>query len=113
MKKETGSSLRSWFAQKSMKRFLYHVPAKNGLALHVLQAELADVKAAEPGVLLWVRRVVPGVQFVTTEQNGFDHVAAFSDLSLHAQLLLDKSNHRIKKKNNCIKSHNELVSKND
>lgn len=72
--------------------FFYHVSAQDGLALHVLQAELADVQASEPGVLLGVRRVVPGVQLVSTEQNVFDHVIAFSDLSLHAQLLLNKSN---------------------
>lgn len=67
---------------------VYHVPAQNGLALHVLEAELADVEAAQAGVLLRVGRVVPGVQLVAAEHDGLDHVAALRDLALQAQLLL-------------------------
>ena len=66
----------------------HHVSPEDGLALHVLEAELADVQAAEPGVLLGVGRVVPGVQLVAPEQDGLDHVAALRDLTLDAELLL-------------------------
>lgn len=62
--------------------------SQNGLALHVLEAELADVEASQAGVLLGVGRVVPGVQLVAAEQDGLDHVAALRDLALDPQPLL-------------------------
>ena len=66
----------------------HHVSSEDGLALHVLETELADVQPSEPGVLLGVGRVVPGVQLVASEQDGLDHVAALRDLTLDAELLL-------------------------
>lgn len=66
----------------------YHVPAQNGLALHILQAKLAHVEPPQAGVFLWVRRVVPSVQLVATKHNGLYHVAAFRHLSGETKLLL-------------------------
>lgn len=68
--------------------------SENGLALHVLQTELADVEAAEARVLLGVRGVVPGVQLVAAKQDGLDHVAALGDLTLDTQLLLQEGSTR-------------------
>ena len=68
----------------------HHVSPEDGLALHVLKAELADVEATQAGVLLGVGRVVPGVQLVPAKQDGLDHVAALGDLALDTQLLLDR-----------------------
>ena len=68
----------------------HHVSPEDGLALHVLEAELADVETAQAGVLLGVGRVVPGVQLVAAKQDGLDHVAALGDLALDTQLLLDR-----------------------
>lgn len=65
---------------------------KNSLALHVLEAELADVKSAQACVFLRIRRVVPGVQLVAAKQNGLNHVAALGYLTLNAQLLLPEEN---------------------
>lgn len=61
---------------------------KNSLTLHVFEAELADVQAAQTCVFLRIGGVVPRVQLVTTEQNSLDHIAALSDLSLDTELLL-------------------------
>lgn len=63
---------------------------ENGLALHVLEAEFADVEATQTCVLLRIGRVVPGVQLVAAEQDGLDHVAALGDLTLDTQLLLQE-----------------------
>lgn len=60
----------------------HHVASQNSLTLHVFEAELADVKAAQTGVLFRVGGVVPGVQLVAAKQNCLDHVAALSDLAL-------------------------------
>lgn len=68
----------------------HHVSPENGLALHVLEAELADVEAAQTCVFLRIGGVVPGVQLVAAKQNGLDHVAALSDLTLDAELLLQE-----------------------
>lgn len=62
--------------------------AEDRLALHVLEAELADVQSAQASVFLGIRRVVPGVQLVAAKQNGLNHVAALGYLTLNAQLLL-------------------------
>lgn len=70
----------------------YHVSSQNGLALHVLEAELADVEASQAGVLLGVGRVVPGVQLVAAKHDGLDHVAALRHLAL--QLLLHQAENR-------------------
>lgn len=64
------------------------MPPENSLALHVLEAELADVQATKTRVLLWIGGVVPGVQLIATKQNGLDHVAAFRDLTLDTKLFL-------------------------
>lgn len=64
--------------------------AEDRLALHVLEAELADVQSAQAGVFLRIRRVVPGVQLVAAKQNGLNHVAALGYLTLNAQLLLQE-----------------------
>lgn len=66
----------------------HHVSPEDGLALHVLEAELTDVEAPQAGILLRIGWVVPGVQFVPAEQDGLDHVAALCDLTLDTQLLL-------------------------
>lgn len=66
----------------------HHVASQNSLALHVFEAELADVKAAQTGVLFRVGGVVPGVQLVTAKQDCLDHVAALGDLALDTELLL-------------------------
>lgn len=63
---------------------------ENSLALHVLEAELADVQAAKTCIFLWIGGVVPGVQLIPTKQNGLDHVAAFRDLTLDAELFLQE-----------------------
>lgn len=63
---------------------------EDGLALHVFEAELAHVEAAEASILLRVRRVVPRVELVTTEHDGFDHVAALRHLTLETQFLLER-----------------------
>lgn len=62
--------------------------AENSLALHVLEAELADVQSTQASVFLRIRRVIPGVQLVAAKQNGLNHVAALGYLTLDAQLLL-------------------------
>lgn len=64
------------------------MPPQNRLALHVLEAELADVQSAQASVFLRVGRVVPGVQLVAAKQNGLNHVAALGYLTLNAQLFL-------------------------
>lgn len=68
----------------------HHVSPENGLALHVLEAELADVEAAQTCVFLRIGGVVPGVELVAAKQNGLDHVAALCDLTLDAELLLQE-----------------------
>lgn len=68
----------------------HHVSPENGLALHVLEAEFADVEAAQACVLLGIRGVVPGVQLVAAKQDGLYHVAALRDLTLDTQLLLQE-----------------------
>lgn len=72
------------------------MPAQDGLALHVLEAELAHVEAAEARVLLGVGRVVPRVQLVAPERDGLDHVAALGDLPLQPQLLLREPKNSLK-----------------
>lgn len=62
--------------------------AQNGLALHVLQAELAHVEPPQTGVFLWVRRVVPGVQLIAAKHDGLYHVAALGNLAGQTKLLL-------------------------
>lgn len=64
------------------------MPAQNGLALHILQAELAHVEPPQAGVFLWVWRVVPGVQLVAAKHDGLYHVAAFWHLACQTKLLL-------------------------
>lgn len=64
------------------------MPAQDGLALHILKAELAHVEPPQAGVFLWIRRVVPGVQLVATEHDGFYHVAALRHLAGQPELLL-------------------------
>lgn len=66
----------------------HHVASQNSLTLHVFEAELADVKAAQTRVLFRVGGVVPGVQLVAAKQNCLDHVAALGDLALDTELLL-------------------------
>ena len=66
----------------------HHVAPQDSLTLHVFEAELADVKAAQTGVLFGVGGVVPGVQLIAAKQNCFDHVAALCDLALDTELLL-------------------------
>lgn len=68
----------------------HHVTPENGLALHVLEAELADIEATQAGILLRIGWVVPGVQLIAAKQDGLDHVAALSDLTLDTQLLLQE-----------------------
>lgn len=68
----------------------HHVSPENSLALHVLEAELADVKSAQACVFLRIRRVVPGVQLIAAKQNCLNHVAALGYLTLNAQLLLQE-----------------------
>lgn len=67
----------------------HHVPAQDGQTLHVLEAEFTHVEASQAGVLLWVGRVVPGVQLVAAKHDGLDHVAALRHLAL--QLLLHQA----------------------
>lgn len=64
------------------------MPTQNGLALHVLEAELAHVETPQTGIFLRIRRVVPGAQFIAAKQDGLDHVAPLSDLALEPQFLL-------------------------
>lgn len=66
----------------------HHVASQNSLTLHVFEAELADVKATQTGVLFRVGGVVPRVQLVAAKQNCLDHVAALGDLALDTELLL-------------------------
>lgn len=73
---------------QKQKTLSYHVPAQNGLALHILQAELAHVEPPQAGVFLWVWRVVPGVQLVAAKHDGLYHVAAFWHLACQTKLLL-------------------------
>lgn len=62
--------------------------AQNGLALHVLQAELAHVEPPQTGVFLRVRRVVPSVQLIAAKHDGLYHVAALGNLASQTKLLL-------------------------
>lgn len=66
----------------------YHVSAQYCLALHVFETEFTHVETAQAGVLLWVGRMIPRVQFVTAKSNCFNHIAAFCDLALEPQLFL-------------------------
>lgn len=66
----------------------HHVSPKDGLALHVFEAEFTDVQTTQTRILLRIGRVVPGVQLVATKQDSLDHVTALGDLTLDAQLLL-------------------------
>lgn len=76
----------------------HHVSAQDGLALHVLQAELAHVQPPQAGVLLRVGRVVPRVQLVAAKHDGLDHVAALRHLAGQTQLLLYVQTTKKKKK---------------
>jgi len=64
------------------------VPPQNGLALHILEAELAHVEPPQAGVLLWVRGVVPRVQLVAAKHDGLYHVAALGHLAGQPKFLL-------------------------
>lgn len=64
------------------------MPAQNGLTFYVLQAEFTHVEPPQAGVLLWVRRVVPGVQLETPKHDGLYHVAALRHLAGETKLLL-------------------------
>lgn len=55
---------------------------EDGLALHVFEAEFADVEATQTGVLLRIGRVVPSVQLIAAKQDSLDHITALSDLTL-------------------------------
>lgn len=68
----------------------HHVSPEDGLALHVFEAEFADIEATQTCVLFRIGRVVPGVQLVAAKQDGLDHVTALSDLTLDTQLLLQE-----------------------
>lgn len=79
---------------------------ENSLALHVLEAELADVKSAQACVFLRIRRVVPGVQLIAAKQNCLNHVAALGYLTLNTQLLLQEGHI-----SSCQQSHYPTESK--
>ena len=73
---------------KHVKRLSHHVSAQNGLALHVLETELAHVEPPQAGVLLWVRGVIPCVQLIASKHDGLDHVAALRHLACQTKLIL-------------------------
>lgn len=64
------------------------MPAQNGLALHILKAELAHVQPPQASVFLRVRRMVPRVQLVAAEHDGLYHVAALRHLAGQTEFLL-------------------------
>lgn len=66
----------------------YHVSAQYCLALHIFETELTHVETSQTSILLWVGRMIPGIQLITAKSDCFNHIAAFCDLALEPQLFL-------------------------